>query len=40
MYIKIYRIDLVKFLLAPGLTWETTLKNTKVKLDHLTNIDG
>ena len=40
MYIKIYRIDLVKFLSAPGLTWATTLKNTKVKLDHLTNIDG
>ena len=29
MYIKIYRTDLVKFLSAPGLTWETTLKILK-----------
>ena len=34
-----YRLDLVKFLSAPGLAWQAVLKQTKVKLDLLTDID-
>ena len=36
---KIYKLDPAKFLLAPGLAWQATLKNTNVKLDLLTDID-
>ena len=39
MCIKIYKLDPVKFLLAPGLTWEAALKKAKVKLDLLTDIN-
>ena len=39
MCLEIYELDPVKFLSAPGLIWEATLKNTKVKLDFLTDID-
>ena len=36
--IKIYRLDPVKFLSAPGLAWQTALKKTEVKLELLTDI--
>ena len=39
MFLKIYELDLVCFITAPGLAWQVTLKKTKVKLDLLTNID-
>ena len=39
MYLKIYELDPVKFLSAPGLAWQVALKKTKVKLDLLTDID-
>ena len=39
MYLKIYELDPVKFLSAPGLAWHVALKKTKVKLDLLTDID-
>ena len=37
--LKIYELDPAKFLSAPGLAWQATLKKTKVKLDLLTNIE-
>ena len=39
MCFEIYELDPAKFLSAPGLAWQATLKKTKVKLDLLTNID-
>ena len=39
MCLKIYELDPAKFLSAPGLAWQAALKNTKVKLDLLTDID-
>ena len=39
MCLKIYQLDPAKFLSVPGLTWQAALKNTKVKLDILTDID-
>ena len=39
MCINIYELDPAKFLSAPGLTWQTALKKTKVKLDLLSDID-
>ena len=39
MCLKIYHLDPVKFLSAPGLAWQAALKKTKVKLDLLTDID-
>ena len=33
--LKIYELDHSKFLSAPGLAWQATLKKTKVKLDLL-----
>ena len=40
MSLEIYELDLAKFLSAPGLAWQTTLKKNKAKLDHLlTHID-
>ena len=39
MCIKIYKLDPGKFLEAPGLACQTTLKRIKVKLDLLTNIN-
>ena len=32
MYLKIYFVDPAKFLSAPGLVWEASLKITEVKL--------
>ena len=37
--LKIYKLDPAKFLSSPGLAWEAALKNTKVKLDPLTDIN-
>ena len=37
--LEIYELDQAKFLSAPGLTWQATLKKTKVKLDLLTDMD-
>ena len=39
MCLKIYELDPAKFLSAPGLAWQASLKKTKVKLDLLTDID-
>ena len=39
MCLKIYELDLARFLTAPGLAWQATLKKAKVKLDVLTDID-
>ena len=36
---KIYHLDPVKFLSAPELAWQTTLKKTEVKLELSTNSD-
>ena len=39
MCLKIYEVDLAKFLSAPGLAWQGALKKTKVKLDLLTDVN-
>ena len=39
MCLKIYELDPAKFLSAPGLAWQASLKKTKIKLDLLTDID-
>ena len=39
MCLEIYELDPFRFLTAPGLTWKAALKNTKLKLDVLTNIN-
>ena len=39
MCIKIYELDPAKFISAPGLAWQAVLKDTKVKLVLLTDID-
>ena len=36
---EIYHLDPAKFLSAPGLAWQATLKKTEVKLELLTDID-
>ena len=33
MCLKIYKLDPVKFLSAPGLSWQAALKKTEVKLE-------
>ena len=37
--IEIYELASAHFLSAPGLAWQACLKNTKVELDLLTDID-
>ena len=37
--IEIYKLDPAHFLSALGLAWQTCLKNTRVKLELLTDID-
>ena len=37
--LKIYELDLARFLTVLRLAWEAALKNTVVKLDLLTDID-
>ena len=39
MCLKIYNLDPVTHLLAPGLAWQADLKKTEVNLELLTNID-
>ena len=39
MCINIYKLDPAKFLWAPGLVWQATLKKAKLKLNLLTDID-
>ena len=39
MCLKIYDLDLVKFILASGLAWQVALKKTEVKLELLNDID-
>ena len=39
LYLEVYGIDPSRFFSAPVLVWEAALKNTKVKLDLLTDID-
>ena len=39
MCLKIYELDLARFLSVPGWAWQETLKERKVKLDFLTDID-
>ena len=39
MCLKIYFLDPVKFLSAPGLAWQASLKRTEVKLELLNDID-
>ena len=39
MCLKIYQLNPVKFLSAPGLAWQAALKKTKVKLYFLIDID-
>ena len=39
MLLKIYCLDLVKFLSALGLAWKAALKKIEVKLELLTDID-
>ena len=39
MCIEIYELDLPYFLSAPGLAWQSCLKNTRVKLELFTDID-
>ena len=39
MCLKICELDPATFLSTPGLTWQTALKKTKVKLDLLTDVD-
>ena len=39
MCFKIYWLDHAKKFSVPGLAWQAALKRTKIKLDHLTNIE-
>ena len=39
IYLKIYELDLTKFLSVPVLAWQAASKKTKLKLHLLTNID-
>ena len=39
MCLVIYELDPAKLFSAPGLTWQATLKKTKLKLELLTDID-
>ena len=39
MYLKIYHLDPLKFLSAPGLGMQAALKKTEVKLELLTDMD-
>ena len=39
MCLETYKLDPVKFLLAPELAWQAALRKSKVKLDLLPDID-
>ena len=34
-----YHLDLVKFILSTGLSWQAVLEKTEIKLELLTDID-
>ena len=36
---EIYELDPVRFVSAPGLAWHARLRNTKAKLESITNYD-
>ena len=38
-FIQIYGLDIAHYLSTPGLAWKSALKNTKIKLDLLTDIN-
>ena len=38
-FIKIYELDPVKFISAPGLAWQPVFKKTEAKLELLTDVD-
>ena len=37
--LEIYELDPIYFLSAPGLTWQTYLKKTEIKLELITDYD-
>ena len=39
MCLEVYQLDLVKFLSAPGLTWQAALRKTQIKLKLLAYIN-
>ena len=39
MYLKMYELDLVRFISAPGLAWKSALKNTEVGSELLADVD-
>ena len=39
MYLKIYEIDLARFLTAPGLASQAAFQKNKIELNPLTEID-
>ena len=39
MCLEIYELDLAKFLWAPGLAWQAVLRNAKLKIELLTDVD-
>ena len=39
MCLKVYHLNPIKFLSAPGLSWQAALNKTEVKLELLINID-
>ena len=39
MRFEIYKLDPARFRIEQGLAWQAVLKNAKVKLDLLTDID-
>ena len=39
MCLEIYELDPAKFISVPGLVWQAALKETKVKLNLLNDID-
>ena len=39
MFLKIYGLDLVYFVSAPGLAWQACLKKTELKLELITHYD-
>ena len=39
MCLKVFHLDPRKFISAPGLPWQSALKNTEVKFESLTDVD-
>ena len=40
MCLKMYHLDSANFFSAPGFAWQATFKETEVKLELLSGIDG